>query len=836
MARFVVFNNMTLVHPGALSKIDVTELAQVGFGVTGVVGLIGEADGGQPNTLTSNYIPVLYDGSRAADVYKSGPLVDAIKIAFNSSSDSRISSGAYCVRPVKVNQSTKSDIDLFGQATLGTDTDHQLNIESLDYGLHTTQISLFPEVDAVNSNKYQITIQFEETKEIVNDIGGRPLMNLTFKGPEEPLISYQDSGNASLTDATTIADTDVTTEAVAGMYAYIKTAAIGTSVGEFRRITTVTPSTSVVVGDGFTESTGAITYDVVGGMIFHGPIKTIASESTTPVITLGSDPGGGGVDIKESTDSVFDNMIIRVMSGDSQGQQRVIASSTETGGDVELTLATGHGFSTDIEAGDEIAIIDVDATATTATIAGSAGVAATLETDTTWGSSWNSSWQSDFTGGELEPLTLSVNKSVYDLVQEINATLALSSQDTGGGNWIAHVGYGRDQTLATSLFDFDSQNASVDISVDRDFEPYDKARFLDDLNQLITGINNYSSLASATRSTTLVADATKTGAGFPKLYSESAPAWLTGGTRGTASNSDWQAAYDALLKERVNIVVPLMSRNQSSETYTDSTGTWLSNVEMLKSHVQLARGIAKSERNAYASCYYTGSGALKNVLDAAGRCNDEDISLCFQSPTVLNASSNLVEMQPWAMAVTAAGMQAGSTVGTALTYKFPKVSAVNNNSSECDPLDRTTSNQLLLNGVLFTEFVRGKGHRWVRHLTTYAGVDNLAKTDVNVNEIVKYIMYEVRTFIEERYTGLGATRSVVGGIKSDLSAKLEVYRSSGLITDAEDPATGEDRYAYNISSVTLSGDVLNISYYIIPVPAINYELITMHVQLPVLSA
>ena len=37
MAKFITFNGQTIVHPGAVVEIDVSALAQISAGATGVV-------------------------------------------------------------------------------------------------------------------------------------------------------------------------------------------------------------------------------------------------------------------------------------------------------------------------------------------------------------------------------------------------------------------------------------------------------------------------------------------------------------------------------------------------------------------------------------------------------------------------------------------------------------------------------------------------------------------------------------------------------------------------------------------------------------------------------
>ena len=59
MAKFITFNGITYVHPGAVSKVDVSGLAQVSSSATGIVALVGEAEGGQPNMVTDTDDPNL---------------------------------------------------------------------------------------------------------------------------------------------------------------------------------------------------------------------------------------------------------------------------------------------------------------------------------------------------------------------------------------------------------------------------------------------------------------------------------------------------------------------------------------------------------------------------------------------------------------------------------------------------------------------------------------------------------------------------------------------------------------------------------------------------------
>ena len=120
MAKFITFNGITYIHPGAVSKVDVSALAQVSLSATGIVGLIGEAEGGQPNMVTdpgdiNEGVPKVYtffDPANARAVFREGPLADAINLAFDAANDPRIAGGASQVLAIKTNQSTASSATL----------------------------------------------------------------------------------------------------------------------------------------------------------------------------------------------------------------------------------------------------------------------------------------------------------------------------------------------------------------------------------------------------------------------------------------------------------------------------------------------------------------------------------------------------------------------------------------------------------------------------------------------------------------------------------------------------------------------------------------------------
>lgn len=109
MSQKVLFNGAVLVRPGAATKIDASGFQNVLLSGVGVVGVVGEGDGGAPNVIKT-----WTSAAPAIRYYRSGPLAEAAQIAFQPGNDARIGGGASLLVTVKVNQSTQASLALAG--------------------------------------------------------------------------------------------------------------------------------------------------------------------------------------------------------------------------------------------------------------------------------------------------------------------------------------------------------------------------------------------------------------------------------------------------------------------------------------------------------------------------------------------------------------------------------------------------------------------------------------------------------------------------------------------------------------------------------------------------
>jgi hypothetical protein len=99
------FNGASIVSPGAYTRLIVENLTGFPLQATGIVGIVGEAVGGEPRVLD---ILERTQIQSAKERYKSGPIADALELLANPSKDPRIANGASKIVVYKVNLSTQA--------------------------------------------------------------------------------------------------------------------------------------------------------------------------------------------------------------------------------------------------------------------------------------------------------------------------------------------------------------------------------------------------------------------------------------------------------------------------------------------------------------------------------------------------------------------------------------------------------------------------------------------------------------------------------------------------------------------------------------------------------
>jgi hypothetical protein len=172
MTMRVLFNGAVLVRPGGATKIDASAFQSAGVAGVGVVGLVGEATGGEPGVLQ-----IFSSPAAAKAVLREGALADAVSLAFNPMKDARVPGGASSVVCVRTNAGTQASLALLdGATTVAT-------LKSKDYGLHTNRLSA---AIATSGTGQIVTIKFVDGQRVSTEtssvLGGTAEMQIQYTG------------------------------------------------------------------------------------------------------------------------------------------------------------------------------------------------------------------------------------------------------------------------------------------------------------------------------------------------------------------------------------------------------------------------------------------------------------------------------------------------------------------------------------------------------------------------------------------------------------------------------------------------------------------------------
>jgi hypothetical protein len=133
MTMKILFNGSVLVKPGGATRVDASLFTSAGLSGVGVVGLVGEADGGQPGVVQIFTSPELM-----RKTFRSGALADAAALAFQPGNDPRVPGGASAVVCVKANSTAAQGTYTFQSAG----SINAMVVTARDYGVHTNKITV----------------------------------------------------------------------------------------------------------------------------------------------------------------------------------------------------------------------------------------------------------------------------------------------------------------------------------------------------------------------------------------------------------------------------------------------------------------------------------------------------------------------------------------------------------------------------------------------------------------------------------------------------------------------------------------------------------------------
>lgn len=756
MATSIFFNGQLISVPGSYSVVDASGLEQVGLGASGIVAVLGEAEGGIPASEIAELADFIRitKPEKVNETFRSGDLKEAGPMLFSPAKDPDIVAGAQEIIPMKINpavQSTGVLVNAQGDA---------VDLTSADYGEFTKQVSVSI-ADGTTQGKL-LTIIFEDVTESVDDLGGDNLFTLQY----EP----------GTTDWSTM-----TAQALSG--------------GLIQCLGTKT----AIAGDdaGFTQPVGAIAMEVVssdnadiGQSIFVVGINDSGSAIMATVLLNGTTAVSLGTDLYavisgiKRTGTTAGTVTLRAASAGATVTTLTTGGSSKSDGLVEMSPGYCQGAATLVADGATTQKAVVYGTSLTGaaqaealTLAGTTPVAGTATFGTV-----------SLALGDVEAARTLVLSATVALTTTAHNTLQKVA-DFFNAKQIGADGFFF--TMVTGSTSLDPDNLDVQVSATDCFAPAEPG-FLADLYAIINWINSNSQYVTAERSS---------GASDGAPSNTASPVFLSGGEEGTSLFSHWQVALNLLKQVRVNSIV-VLSPDPAVHAALDA-------------HCAYMGGIGRSERDGFAGLMNTAMDGPVTKTEAKAQVVDLNTRHLRAWPQTIDRYNSAGERTtydaPFGAAVLA-GMQAGSPVGTSLTYKFMNILGFGQHSS-WNPTD--DAEEMVQAGLVFAENVEGVGRRVVRNITTMVSSSNIAYLEGSVNEAVGFAAYNFRTNMEFAV----GKRGFSGTINA---AKGVAINTLGLLVDAA------ILVEYRSLDIELLVDVLEVSCEIAPVLPVNFIKNTLH--------
>lgn len=801
----------TVYIPGAYPTIAVQPSVS-GLSTTGVLMLVGEADQGPDYSLEADLNQNGYGPDQAGDVtnkYKSGPLVDAFKAACDAANDPQIQGAFARIIMVKTNPSTKATSSILkftggAYATLQDKSYGKLgNLISRVITTKTAEV-----IPTTGSFLFLPPIAATDVGVRVN---GGTIATITVAANTLPAafatqmdgIAGVDVAAGSGVDRGVLASATGTLAltVVSGNNVTITRSvnwSVAPSVGDTLYIpasTALSTSQATNAGAYVVTSVSAASLNatkllnITGSpTVITAPVNqtAVSSASTTDVrcfapvtvsLVAGNPTDGIGKSLSIADMATNTGLLAYLCYTYSVGGGALpvtwIASGTSPTS--ILTSATEYcptltnarqldNLTEDLSAGGNIGLkIGYSGSSATASVV----ITATTMTITVTGG----------TGTSPTPITLSALPSIADLATYINTL-------TGFACAVGSTAAGQ---MPTTTLDQGTFTFGTTFGGYGGFIKQDAYRFY-------TKVTNESILVS------MAAPAT---AGVP---APAAIAYLAGGTKGSTTDAIFNAAVDALQYCRGNFLVPLFSRDATSDiadSLTESSSSYtIANIHSYcRSHVlQMSTMKRKRNRQAFLSIRSTFATCKSTSANIASyRC-----SMTFMDVKD-NGANGIVQFQPYMGAIKAAAMQAAGFY-RGIVRKGISISGALQAAGDFNPNNDSQVEDALIAGLLPIRQAETGGFYWVSDQTTYGKDSNFVFNSIQATYVADVIALTIASRMEDAFAGQSIADVGASMAMQTLEAIMEDLKRLKLIAPSDDAPKG-----YKDASVKIVGPTMRVS-------------------------
>lgn len=283
-----------------------------------------------------------------------------------------------------------------------------------------------------------------------------------------------------------------------------------------------------------------------------------------------------------------------------------------------------------------------------------------------------------------------------------------------------------------------------------------------------------------------------------------ATAFLANGAKGGTTAAAFQNAINALKKIRGNFLVPCFSRDASADItdgLTESSSTYTIDAihSVCRSHVvAMSKRLAKKPRQAVLSVRDTYANDKTKAANMANfRC-----VMAFLDQKVVDANGNVTQMQPWIDACIAAGGQAAAFY-KGLTKKQKNVSGSLQAAGDWDDQDEDAMADALLSGLLPTRNREDGGFEYASDQTTYLKDNNFIYNSFQAVYVADVISESTRVAFDDRYTGESQADVSATEALTFLEGLMAEFMRLKLLAASDDAPSG-----FRNAKITISGPTM----------------------------
>lgn len=762
MAQQLVTDFVVTNVPGAYSQYTVQNTS-VGIAATGIVTIVGEADGG-PSYTTEDLSANFFGPDQLSKViakYTSGQIVDAFYALTAPSNDTNITGAPNRIYIAKTNTGFSASIELpnvYGtlyqtvEGILGNNTQEKVT---------ATQLEVAPQI---TSNTITVFNDFTFTVTSANATAGAVYSNNT----------HHFTVTSTIVAGTSLATTGNGLPLASGTLT--KVSGTGDATITFSAVTVPLDAASFTIRlNGTDEAIVTLSTNFAD----HSTAADLATELTTLLgpLTFGLISASAGI---------APNTIVLTFLADPTNYQNGFGKSVElidsTPSDLSLMGLTPGLYVSSAESAVQINVSNSNM-GLNSTVGVSGQIPFTIGYQGTSASLILSGTMLNTTvvggiGSNIINLDMSQFATLRDLANYINTLPGYTAFVASFGN-----------QLPPSALDQEPGGIGI-CSTGSGLMP----------GRIKDGLYLFKNAIVAIPAVSFLADAT---AGIPTPQSQYY--FLTGGQRGATRAIDVVNAVNTLEGIATNFVVPLFSEDASADIIlglTDPASTYTIDAvnALIKSHcIAMSTPIMKRNREGVLSYF----GSFANAQIQAQSIAFFRCSLTFQQVKQVNSTGAIQLYQPWYGACIAAGMQAAGFY-KGITNKFANVISYVD-PSDFDSGSPTDVEAALLAGLLILQSTTG-GNRWISDQTTYGYDTNFVYNSIQAVYGADIISLDLAESFQATFVGQSLADVNAASGLTFLARKMEQYFQIKLITSSSDAPAG-----YKNAVVSVNGPTMTVS-------------------------